>query len=63
MTKIKRKVAATHRKVKVPAFVGTAATVVLAVAAGVGAAVPAAVPITTAVTTGVLATIGYFTYA
>ena len=52
-----------HRKVKVPAVVGTIATIGLAVAAGVGAAIPEAVPVTTAVTTGILTTIGYFTYA
>lgn len=63
MRKVRQKVAATHRKVKVPAVVGTVATIGLAVAAGVGAAIPETVPVTTAISTGILTTIGYFTYA
>lgn len=49
-------------KVKVPAIVGTIATITLAVLAGVGT-VPELAPVCTAATTAVNTTVGYFTYA
>jgi hypothetical protein len=50
-----------HPKVKVPAIIGTIATLALGIAAAVGAGVPAVIPITSAVTTGVTTFMGYVT--
>jgi hypothetical protein len=51
-----------HPKVKLPAIVGTVATLALAVLAGLGT-VPELAPICTAATTAINTTVGYFTYA
>ena len=50
-----------NRKVKMPAIVGTVATVVLAVLAGLGT-VPELAPVCTAAITAINTTVGYFTY-
>lgn len=52
-----------HRKVKVPAVVGTVLTITLAVLAAIGTGVPSLVPIVTAVTTLIHTATGYFTYS
>jgi hypothetical protein len=49
-------------KVKVPAIIGTVASLALAVLAGAGT-IPELAPICTAATTAITTTVGYFTYA
>lgn len=50
-----------NRKVKLPAIVGSIATVVLAVLAGLGT-IPELAPIATAASVAITTTVGYFTY-
>ena len=50
-----------NRKVKLPAIVGTVASVALAVLAGAGT-IPELAPICTAATTAITTTVGYFTF-